>query len=425
MKRFIALLLIVVLIITGCAQSGGTGSEEPGSAEVSRTEHVELTEDEETDEVKPRQVASQVPDEDEPDPEPYKYEADFESLNDEDLKRYAEDTIYKGIVENLDSDEFFVDNVSTVYISQEYIDELEYNSKPNIYFGFTLAELDEAFQGTRYVFTLGENGETVVKPLEKYDDTYDQVIKNVAVGTGVILVCVTVSVVSAGAAAPAVSMVFATAAKTGTVYALSSGTVSGVAAAAVKGIQTGDMDQALKAGALAGSEAFKWGAIIGAGSGAASQALALKGATLNGLTMNEAATIQKESKYPLEVIEQFHSVEEYKVFKAANLKPMMVNGKIALVKPDFDLKQIDEFGRTNLVRMQNGLAPLDANGFPYELHHIGQRADATLAALTRSVHDDPALHGFKALSEIDRKIFAKQRAQFWKEIANILTSGGV
>lgn len=34
------------------------------------------------------------------------------------------------------------------------------------------------------------------KLLKKYDDTYEQVIKNVAIGTGVILVCATVSVAS-------------------------------------------------------------------------------------------------------------------------------------------------------------------------------------------------------------------------------------
>lgn len=68
---------------------------------------------------------------------------------------------------------------------------------------------------------------------------------------------------------------------------------SGVSAGVVKGIETGDLNESMKAAALAGSEGFKWGAISGTIAGGAGEAIALKGATLNGLTMNEAALIQK------------------------------------------------------------------------------------------------------------------------------------
>ena len=250
-------------------------------------------------------------------------------------------------------------------------------------------------------------------------------LKNVAIGTGVILVCVTVSVVSAGAGAPAVSMIFAASAKTGTAFALSSGSLSAVASGIVIGIETGDMDEALKAAALSGSEGFKWGAISGVISGGATEAITLKGATLNGLTMNEAAMIQKESGFPIDVIKQFHTVDEYNVFKGANLKTTMVNGKTALVRNDINLDLVDEFGRTNLERMKLGLSALDDAGMPFELHHIGQNADGTLAILTQAEHDSAFLHGFKAISEIDRNVFAKQRSNFWKTMASILESGGI
>ena len=139
-----------------------------------------------------------------------------------------------------------------------------------------MEELDAQFQGTRYIFSLGENGETVVEEFAGYDDTYDRVIKNVAIGTGVILVCVTVSVVSGGVGAPAaVSMIFASAAKTGTIYALSSGTISAVAAGTITGIQTGDFEEAKKAAALEGSESFKWGAITGVITGGVSKGVEL------------------------------------------------------------------------------------------------------------------------------------------------------
>lgn len=112
-------------------------------------------------------------------------------------------------------------------------------------------------------------------------------------------------------------------------------------------------------------------------------------------------------------------------FKIANLKPYMINGKTALVRKDIDLNLVDELGRTNLKRMELGLSPLDVNGASYELHHIGQEADATLAILTQAEHDNAVLHGFKMSSEIDRKIFAKQRRRFWKSMANIFEAGGI
>ena len=247
-------------------------------------------------------------------------EAGFSGMNDPNLLRYTEDTIYESLVTALDSEEYFVENVSAIYISQEYIDELAYNSQANIYFGYTLQDLAEQFQGKKYVFTLGDDGTTIVTEFEDYDDTYDRALKNVAIGTGVILVCVTVSVVTGGLGAPAVSMIFAASAKTGTIMALSGGAMGGISAGIVTGMQTGNMDEALKAAALAGSEGYKWGAISGAVSGGIGQTIALKGATMNGLTMNEAAAIQRESKYPLDVIKQFKSMEQYEICRDAGLR---------------------------------------------------------------------------------------------------------
>ena len=347
---------------------------------------------------------------------------EFKKFNDPNLLPYIEDTLYSELVETMNSEEYFVENVSAVYISQEYLDEFAFNSKANIFFGYSLAELNEQFQGEKYIFTLGNNNETVVEPWEDYDDTYDRILKNVAVGTGVILICVTVSVVTAGTGAYAASMIFAVAAKSGAIGAASGAALGGVSAGIVTGIQTGDMGEALKAGALASSEGFKWGAITGAITGGVSEGIALKGATLNGLTMDQAAMIQKESKYPLDVIKEFHSVDEYQVFRDANLKPMMVGNKSALIKTDIDLTKIDSKGRTNLERMRQGLAPQDSNGVSYELHHIGQRKDGTLAILSQSEHDSPAIHGFLKRTEAhgpDTNWDAVRQA-FWKAFAALV-----
>lgn len=353
----------------------------------------------------------------------------FTSLNDPNLMRYVEDTVYTDLVNQLDSDKYFVENVEAVYISKEYLDELAYNSQENFYFGYKLSDLEEAFQGDKFIFTLGENGQTDVIPFEEYDDTFDKAIRNVSIGTGVILLCVTVSVVTGGAGAPAVSMIFAASAKSATVFALSSGVISGVSAGVVEGIRTHDFDKAVKAAALKGSEGYMWGACTGAITGGASEAIALKGATLNGLTMNQAATIQKESKYPLDVIKQFKSMEEYQVYKDAGLTARIIDGKLELMQNiDLNYKSTLPDGTevTNLQRMLKGYAPLDsATGKAYQLHHIGQKADGTLAVLTEAQHqgNSAILNTIGKESEINRAAFDKMRKAFWENAGKLFQQG--
>ena len=199
----------------------------------------------------------------------------FKGLNDPKLLQYVEDAVYSELEENFQSDDYRVEDISTVYLSAEYLEDLAYNSQENIYFGYKLSELEEQFQGTKYIFTLGDDGKTTVKAFESYDDTFERVVRNVAVGTGVILICATVSVVSGGLGAPAVSVVFAASAKTATAFALSSSVISGLVSGTVKGMQTGNFDEAMKAAALSASESFKWGAISGAVTGGVVKTIAL------------------------------------------------------------------------------------------------------------------------------------------------------
>lgn len=441
MKRVIALILSLALLLTGCGQNVvSTASSQATSTETSSTEASSLPEATQAQQTEATETQETAPQES-PVEQPATSEAavsyefknvvpSFGGLDDPNLLRYVEDNLYSELVTELNSSEYFVENVSAVYLSEEYIEELTYNSRKNVYFGYSLQDLDEAFQGTRYVFTLGANNETVVEPFEGYDDTYEKVIKNVAIGSGVILICVTVSVATAGAGAPAISMIFAAGAKTGATMALSSGAFSGVAATIVTGIQTHDMEQAMKAGLLAGSEGFKWGAITGAISGGVTEGVkyakameALKGVALNGITTQEAAAIQMESGFPVDIIKQFHSMEEYKVYKDAGLAAKMVNGELALVR-DLDLTFKSELpdGRivSNLERMAEGYAPLDPiTGKAYQLHHIGQKADATLAVLTEAEHQGNAtiLNMIGKESEIDRAAFDAVRKAFWKAYA--------
>lgn len=194
----------------------------------------------------------------------------FTGLNDPRLLPWLEDSVYAGLTEQFGSEDYLVEDVRAIYYSKEYLEEMEYNSRSNIFFGSTLKELNAQFEGESYVFTLSDDGKTIVKTFEDYDDTYEQVIKNVAIGTGIILISVAVTVFTGGAATP-VGMVFAASAKTGTIMALSGGTISAASAGAVKAIETKDFDEAMKAAALESSQGFKMGAIVGSISGGLSK----------------------------------------------------------------------------------------------------------------------------------------------------------
>ena len=405
-KKLISLIIVMGLVLNSLTSCASEDKSKKNTTAVATNDNI---------------VSSPNDSSEEGDPTPYKYEPNFASMNDSALWSYIEDDTYLEIAEQLGSEDYFVESVTTKYISQEYIDEMEYNSKANVFFGYTLEELDNQFEGKRYVFTLGDDGETVVKEFEAYDDYYERMIRNVAIGTGVILVCVVVSTLTAGVGTGAVSIIFAEAADSATKLALSSALIGGAASTAITGITTGDMDKALKDGLMEATEGYKWGAIIGAVAGGASglnKVSKLKKADLK-VSLKDAAKIQKETGYPPEVIEQFHNMEEYEVFKQAGLKAKMVNGKLSLIR-DIDLKKVDNMGRTNLQRMKEGLSAIDADGKYFELHHIGQEADGTLAILSQAEHDSKALHGFKTVSEIDRPEFASVRKKFWKDLANVL-----
>lgn len=403
MKKVIALCLVIILFITSCAPietSVGVFLDE------SIEETIILSPDNWL-------IDSNI-------------EITFTNLGDPDLLRYLEDSVYHNIVALLDSDAFFVENVSAIFLSNEYLEQLAFNSLENIYFGYTLSELDAFFQGTRYIFNLDDSGQTVVQSFERYDDTFDRIVRNITIGTGVILLSVTVALVAPIAGASAVSLIFTKSATTGAISALTGGAFSGGIAGVVTGVTTGDINKALTAAALAASEGIKWGAITGSVFGGVQTAIALRGATKNGLTMNQAATLQRETRLPLDVIRQFHTMDEASFFvHEVGLRPVMINGRTTLARGDIDLNLIDELGRTNLQRMADGLNPLTATGQSFEWHHIGQRANGTLALLTPSEHDNPILHGFLTQSEINRTVFAAQRKATNSSFALFLQTGGI
>lgn len=392
MKRIIASLLICSLVLSGC---------------VSKNSDIEV----------PSHPVTTIPAPN-TQTEIQNNDVNFAELSDPDLLQYVEGAVYSNLLNEFNSDSYFVENVSAIYFSREYMEELAYNSQANIYFGYTLAELENQFQGAKFVFNLGEDGATIVQEFKAYDDTYTEVIRNVTVGTGVIMVCVTVLAVTAGAGSPAISTIFAASAKTGTAFALSTGVFSSLVAGLITGIETENLDQSIKSAALAGSESFKWSAISGALIGGVAKATLLKGATFNGLTRNEAAKIQSESKLNLEFIKNFHSMEEYRIYKNAGLQTTKINGQFSYTRA-INLKYIDGNGRTNAQRIIDGFSPLDENGVAYELHHVGQKANSPLAILTKDEHisggNDRILHPNTGTSEVSHgNAWQSQVGKFWE-----------
>lgn len=383
MRRFLTALLCACLVLSGCATASSSESQivEPVS---------------------------------------YQYPDEYVSLTDPEMAEGLEESVYTSLREALNSEDFLIDEVEVAYVSQEYLDELQYNSQESVFFGYTLPDIRDYFEGAPYVFTV-ENGATVVKPFEDYDDTWERVAVNVATGTGVIAVCTTVTVLAPAVGAPtAVTAIFTFATGGAVSGAVVDAAISGVFTSITTGVQTGDIEQTVKAAALSASEDYKCGAIIGAAAAGVAEGAGLLKASKYakkvgeaGLTMSEAAKVQLESGFSLKTIRNMRNMDEYEVYKKAGLKECIVKtptGTRRILARDLDMKIVDEEGRTNLQRMEKGQNPIDENGISYECHHVGQKNDGTLALLSKSEHDTPGLHS-KQISEIERNAFNREKRQ--------------
>lgn len=289
MKRLLALILSVSLLISSCAQNVQSGQN--NATEISEDIVVDETDDgKDTEEIA----------------------EEFTKLSDPDLLQFVKDDMYAGITDELASEDYIIDDIQTAYVSKEYLDELAYNSKENIYFGFSLEEIEKQYGNTDYVFTVDDEGNTIVTEYTEYDDTYNQAIKDVAIGTGIILICVTATIVSDGVGAPAtVSAIFAASAKKGAEFALVSAPLSSISAAVITGIKEKDFDSAIKAGAKAGGKSFKWAAISGVVVGGVSKAIVLQKAAGAAGNVAEAVTgIPTPRESELYALEQYGGTEQ-------------------------------------------------------------------------------------------------------------------
>lgn len=399
MKRIIALFLLVSLIFSGCNFGNESNEKTTTYNNQSTTSVVQNTTVVEETTVDPDLSV-----------------ANPDTLND------LEEKVYSEVVDSLD-DDYYVQDVKAVYLSQEYIEEAEYNLKENVFFGYSLSQLNEQFKGKKYCFTVGEDGNTIVKEVEPYDDTNDVIIRDVAIGTGVILVSVAIAAVSAGAGAPVVAAVFAASAKGAAIGAFSGALFDGTIAGVTTAIETdGNKDEILKSVKLEAASGFKMGAIIGGVTGGVSKAMSIKKATSAGLKAKDVVLIQKESKWSSKTIKGIKNMDEYNVYKRAGLKEVTINGDKALVKNNYYLKYKSSYkGKilTNAERMEKGLSPIEPKtGKAFELHHMGQKNKGEFVALTRAEHRgkgvDSILHNKNVISEIDQEVYPSERRAFWK-----------
>lgn len=137
---------------------------------------------------------------------------DNRKISDAGFVENLQDSVYNLIVDDLDesgnTQQVEVKEVKAVYLSKEYIEQYSFNSKETKFFGSTLGELEAKFGDQKYVFDIDENGKTVCHAVNDFDNTFEQVSEVALLGTGVILISVTIA--CASGAAPVTALVACT-----------------------------------------------------------------------------------------------------------------------------------------------------------------------------------------------------------------------
>lgn len=95
-----------------------------------------------------------------------------------------------------------------------------------------------------------------------------------------------------------------------------------------------------------------------------------------------------------------------------------VNGKTVYIRPDLiDPLKVDGQGRTNVQRMEQGLAPLGPDGKPINLHHMTQSDKGAIAETTQTFHQQNSrvihINPKTIPSGIDRAAFSDWRELYW------------
>jgi len=106
-------------------------------------------------------------------------------------------------------------------------------------------------------------------------------------------------------------------------------------------------------------------------------------------------------------------------------KTVDVNGKTVIMdNSTFDPNLVDKQGRTNIQRMEQGLAPIGTDGKSVNVHHIDQTNDGPVMEITATQHQQnySELHTNKGQmpSQINRTEFNSWRRGYWEWRSNNL-----
>lgn len=111
--------------------------------------------------------------------------------------------------------------------------------------------------------------------------------------------------------------------------------------------------------------------------------------------------------------------------KKGGKKTVDVNGKtVTMDNSTFDPNFVDKQGRTNIQRMEQGLAPIGTDGKSVNIHHIDQTNDGPVMEITATEHQQnySILHiniG-QSPSQINRSAFNNWRRGYWEWRSNNL-----
>lgn len=147
------------------------------------------------------------------------------------------------------------------------------------------------------------------------------------------------------------------------------------------------------------------------------------------LQESEQKKVIDKSQFSESINESIKSEDELVIYQRAPLEERNINDEPALCRNDINLEKTDEMGQSNLERMDKGMPPLDRDGKPIELHHIGQKDDGPLAELSQQEHrgvgNNTILHDGTLECKINRVVFQKERSDHWKARAEQLKAESV
>jgi RHS repeat-associated protein len=126
----------------------------------------------------------------------------------------------------------------------------------------------------------------------------------------------------------------------------------------------------------------------------------------------------KNGKYLDDVIEGTSETVAKYWDDAVEFNGVKVYGRNDLIDPNL----VDDLGRTNLQRMESGIAPIGPDGKSINLHHMTQMNDGAIAEVTQSFHQQNSkvihINPNTVPSGIDRNAFGTWKKQYWKNRVN-------